>query len=140
METIQKITTRSLEKESVVVSYLSHTDTTSNGFGIPFSCGPIVYDFLVPPPSYMSFDYLEGDTSFTVTVDVADYANSGTDTIKLVVALENYPTLAKSYSEFIVTVLPGLDTWVPPPPPAPPKPNEAPRPVIAEDIVIIVPE
>jgi hypothetical protein len=139
METIQKITIRSLETESVIVSYLSHTDTTSNGFGIPFSCGPIIYDFLVPPPSYMSLEYLVGDTSFTITVDVADFANSGTDTIKLVVALENYPSLAKNYPEFIVTVLPGLNAWVPPPPPAPPKPEE-PIPVIVEEIAIIVAE
>ena len=100
MEIIEKITIRALEPESVSVSYLSHNDTTSNKFGIPFSCGPIVYDFLEPPPSYMSFEYLEGENSFTITVDTVDFAKTGTETIKLVVALANYPQLAKMYPEF----------------------------------------
>ena len=82
---------RALDVDIVSNIYKSFTDTVSDGYGIVATCGPPAYSLVEPVPSFATLSYDSGGETFTISIDATSYANAGTETLTLEVALVDYP-------------------------------------------------
>ena len=139
---MEDMTAQAGETEKFVQSVGVLSDRVSDAFSVENNCGSMVYEVVdslgAAAPDYVSLVYTEGDPTFDIEVDVADYTDDSLDLQLYVRAhLSDYPQAFKVSSGFELEILEAVPFVFAPPPVAEVKPQPEP-PVI--DIQIPLPK
>ena len=71
----------------MTISYEAFTNTIAEKYGVPEACGPTLYTIQGEVPTFVTLDYAEYDSSFSLTFDMTAESNSKTYTISLLVTM-----------------------------------------------------